>query len=380
MPDPENTYFYSSTACGKTVSKRIYCTVSKSSHSNYAELKEAGEYIPPLPYSFDRTFAWDVPTYGRLDSRYYTLGMNSCFGGWSLVGSPTYTRDLRSKLLSEVTLDAVNVAMAFAEREDTFRMIRDRALTLVKAAREVRRGKFSRAANTLGFKLSQRQKKRLAKSRLDQFSENWLEYRYGWTPLMFDIHGAAAVISNHYNLGKGMFSFRTSEKFSGAVGLNPSTSMIQEPLCEYNDLIGRHGLGVDYYITDPDFLLDDALGLENPYLVGWELVPFSFVVDWFIPIGDSLRNLTAFKGLSFKGGYEYWLTQRRVKVTSYRYVNGSYDYYNLCDWGTHHDTFSRVVLNSFDDLKVNPWQTSNGVNAIRALDAVTLLQRTLLNR
>lgn len=48
------------------------------------------------------------------------------------------------------------------------------------------------------------------------------------------------------------------------------------------------------------FELDiDARRIEfgNPLEIAWELVPFSFVIDWFIPIGDWLGSLDALKGV-----------------------------------------------------------------------------------
>lgn len=38
-------------------------------------------------------------------------------------------------------------------------------------------------------------------------------------------------------------------------------------------------------------------GLLDPEVVAWELVPFSFVADWALPIGDYLSNRSFFKGL-----------------------------------------------------------------------------------
>lgn len=35
--------------------------------------------------------------------------------------------------------------------------------------------------------------------------------------------------------------------------------------------------------------IPQLLGLQDPELVAWELVPFSFVCDWFIPIGNYLQ-------------------------------------------------------------------------------------------
>jgi hypothetical protein len=45
-----------------------------------------------------------------------------------------------------------------------------------------------------------------------------------------------------------------------------------------------------------------ALGLTNPLAVVWEKVPYSFVVDWFIPISDYLSTLDATQGLVFMKG------------------------------------------------------------------------------
>jgi len=41
-----------------------------------------------------------------------------------------------------------------------------------------------------------------------------------------------------------------------------------------------------------------SLGLYDPLSVAWELVPFSFVADWFIPIGTYLDNLAAIPNIS----------------------------------------------------------------------------------
>lgn len=37
-------------------------------------------------------------------------------------------------------------------------------------------------------------------------------------------------------------------------------------------------------------LVSQALGLTSPLSTTWELIPFSFVLDWFIPVGDALKE------------------------------------------------------------------------------------------
>jgi hypothetical protein len=38
--------------------------------------------------------------------------------------------------------------------------------------------------------------------------------------------------------------------------------------------------------------------------VAWEIIPFSFVADWFLPVGKFLSHLTATSGLVFVNGYK----------------------------------------------------------------------------
>jgi hypothetical protein len=50
-------------------------------------------------------------------------------------------------------------------------------------------------------------------------------------------------------------------------------------------------------VTDPSLAFSSEIGLTNPAGLAWELLPYSFVVDWFIPIGGWLNGLTDTIGL-----------------------------------------------------------------------------------
>lgn len=50
-------------------------------------------------------------------------------------------------------------------------------------------------------------------------------------------------------------------------------------------------------------------GISNPALLAWELLPWSFVIDWFIPVGDYLESLSAFDGFTFSGGSQVLVTR-----------------------------------------------------------------------
>lgn len=73
------------------------------------------------------------------------------------------------------------------------------------------------------------------------------------------------------------------------------------------------------FVENPNLHRATTLGLTNPAAIAWELVPFSFVVDWFIPIGNFLNSWTDFLGLRFEDSYN----TRYVKVENLRLYNGS---------------------------------------------------------
>jgi hypothetical protein len=59
-----------------------------------------------------------------------------------------------------------------------------------------------------------------------------------------------------------------------------------------------------YRVSNPELLLASSLGLANPFALAWELTPLSFVLDWFVSVGDFLNGLGATLGCDFVGGYE----------------------------------------------------------------------------
>lgn len=47
----------------------------------------------------------------------------------------------------------------------------------------------------------------------------------------------------------------------------------------------------------------NQLGLLDPVSLAWNLLPMSFVFDWFIPVGTFLDGFTATEGLTYQDGY-----------------------------------------------------------------------------
>lgn len=180
----------------------------------------------------------------------------------------------------------VNLAVAFAERNQTARLVGDTALKLTRSVRSLRRGDFQRAAKHLGI-VNPR------KPRGSSVTSKWLELQYGWKPLLSDVYGATEALSK-----RGRHDWIVTAKAARKERINVSKRTENAYYIREDRANGWKGVYVRVDAIPKNDLLKSftSLGVTNPLLVAWELVPFSFVVDWFLPIGNYIDTLDAMLG------------------------------------------------------------------------------------
>lgn len=135
----------------------------------------------------------------------------------------------------------------------------------------------------------------------------WLEGRYGWRTLIYDLKDIDKAIRN-LNEGRKRFFDRVGTTISKIETRNdPQTAVYGNFNCltTYTHTIGLRG-SVAADIEPPRFQL-------NPLSTAWELTRLSFVVDWVVNVGqflDSLsflalqREYTAASGMMIKTDYK----------------------------------------------------------------------------
>lgn len=108
----------------------------------------------------------------------------------------------------------------------------------------------------------------------------WLAIQYGWLPLITDIYEAMRAYEN-MTAGPREIIYRSSKRISEEWNDAASPG--------YLPIMARGIRTVKYKIIFREQLsANRSLGLLNPLSVVWEKVPWSFVVDWFIPVGNYL--------------------------------------------------------------------------------------------
>lgn len=137
-----------------------------------------------------------------------------------------------------------------------------------------------------------------------KFAANkWLEYQYGWKPLMGSIHDNVQLLDKALRKPKNTFSVQRSRKlkFSETINSPVNPSGVDSQDVWENEQ--RCRVYMSCRISNQFITGLDTAGVLNPLSIAWELTPFSFVLDWFIPVGNVLSALSATLGLELEDGY-----------------------------------------------------------------------------
>jgi hypothetical protein len=184
-----------------------------------------------------------------------------------------------------------NLGVFLGEMGPALDLIGDTAGRVGGALGWARRGQFGRAADVLFAGTKRKPSKKHPnidmfdiKSGKKALATNWLELQYGWLPLLKDVEGAAHMLAHHLNvpMRKTYRSKVRREKQMptriSQVGFLPSQQAFGTCSKSHTRwLVAR---------VEEKGSIPQMLGLANPELIAWELLPYSFVADWFIPLGS----------------------------------------------------------------------------------------------
>lgn len=153
----------------------------------------------------------------------------------------------------------------------------------------------------------------------------WLEVQYGWKPVMGDVSGAINAIAEAASKRVPVISAVGTHRDTYPVSLHLSAAAGwgTVPLPTINlSMVERARVELWFGISNPTFHTLGELGMINPAGIVWELLPYSFVVDWFLPIGTWLEACTAPAGLDFIDGCSSQVVESKDAVLSPRPFGG----------------------------------------------------------
>jgi hypothetical protein len=146
-----------------------------------------------------------------------------------------------------------------------------------------------------------------------ELSKTWLEGRYGWRILMYDLMDINEILTS-VDVNRTRFKARTGGSLAWSKShhtTNVSSGWgTRNYLYEDSAEISLRG-SIIADIKPPKFAF-------NPIVTAWELIPFSFVIDWVVTIGTWLESLS-FLVLqkAHTASYGYHIDFKRTLTDSY---------------------------------------------------------------
>ena len=247
----------------------------------------------PFPISTCRT--WQTLPSGGCPNGLFSDRTNGWIwssSGTSLPAFPSYLEGRAvSRALLKLKHQNVNLAVAFAERKQTIDMFKNHAKTI---ARQVNNYKRSKPIKW----------KKVLHGNARDTPNDWLELQYGWKPLISDIEGACTELSDK-ETGNNPYLTRV-KGFAGADTTNAWRKVSSSSGCYGFDVTDKWKhicrVSLYYHLRNPTLARFASLGLTNPFELAWEKMKYSFVIDWFLPVGKWLSALDADFGWDFNSG------------------------------------------------------------------------------
>lgn len=279
-------------------------------------------YKDPLPYHMREHKGWGHQSYWGIDSGPSgpTGGLADSWAPETDWGAALVLEDLTSKAYDKFKDELGNSASwgeTFGQADTTWRGAVDRLNQMGNFLRYLRGGHFGLAARALRTPIPSTVSHRKA------FSENFLEYHLGWEPLVKDIYSSMKFAQQPIPPAKVTARVGTAHSY---------TKLLVNDHDQYlNFAINRHSTEVKFSlliqaevaVNNPNLWLLNRMGVVNPALIAWQLVPYSFVVDWFINLEQVVSSYTDFYGLSVQKAFRTLFYRGNKQVFINRAYGGS---------------------------------------------------------
>lgn len=331
-------------------------TVPWRRHSLHTKsLLVQGDFASPTGY-YNTSFKYAIGGGSIIESRTEPAGTGyrwypyfSQFGpikpGWYDGKCPVYPGDrtsgtlntsialtppnLINKVLSRLNSSQVEMGVTLGEVGQTASYLAHRGASLWHALMEIKKGRVAKGFKRLDLSRDPRKAvwfertprklhnyRRYNASTSVSAAQAWTESRYALRPLVNDVSAYSNIVNN--GLEQPLLITARAKSIENYNVITRRQEVGDVLLDRWShDYQFIHNIKL---VARPDYAKLSAmraLGLDNRLSIAYELIPFSFMLDWIYPLGDFISTFSGTCGLEFVGAY------RSVKVTG----KSKYSYY-----------------------------------------------------
>lgn len=282
----------SNTLGGTVVTK----TISDVKTPGFHRIQQCGGFLPINPLVIETitetrepgTGNHEVSAGGCLRTYYDPAGLNAPSSDWR-VGPGAFDEDIIQYVVNGAAADAKAAAW------DALTAAAEAAESAALLAQTVKR--FFRFAMKLGYKA--KKKARKPGDAIREFNSLWLEYRYGWMPMVYDAQDIATALASKAEAGdilRGRSYQQTELKDTVRWSSDPSGVELREHVQNMKGTRTYRGKAYSRVTSS-----SRAKFGRDISLTAWEKVPFSFVVDWFVDVNSYIQAVSPFSGAELLG-------------------------------------------------------------------------------
>nr|QIS88028.1 MAG: hypothetical protein [Riiser virus] len=298
------------------------------------------------------------------------------YGGIHLNEVASTRAELRNAVRSELA-STYDVLTELAEMGETIHFL----VTAVKKA--------ARPLQTIAELSKNARRKGASKEAHSTVTQKWMEYRYAIGPLLYSIADIQKLLEEKDNI------YTTARKSSTVVTQGISADVLRSVRQTQVCIITQGGVnlracGKTRYTAEGLARLADQISF-NPLKTSWELIPYSFVIDWVLNVGDWLESISRLdfaRQRVFSESVKQVITEDTYLVTydparELRWGSGDHTYRMHVGDNTQYHHLKRVKEDSYDRNLFEPEVELKLSDQIltwkRSIDAYVLSLRPLLS-
>jgi len=301
------------------------------SHSQFAEGSNNRNERPCSPYLFSSTLnEWvNVCTrYGYDGDKLIPVFIQDGPSAYAFFapGLKTIRSGSLSEAQSKIFGQSLNLAMTAKDIIDANKMASEYFGRVSKAAPYLRKKQFGKALKAFFG----------TKSKSLAAANSWLEFQFGVLPTIHAVqdvykHAAAGVKASKGRLLRIRSSSRTL-RIQEPPPLD--WGWIQVPVCFEQERYTCYR-----YLSKQDFLQNMAR--FNMVEVAWDATPWSFLIDWFVPVGDYLSQFGSITTFTTDGCDS--IKREREQYGTAIWLDSDADGHQVQSFSHHHVDFERRV-------------------------------------